>query len=722
MTYDLNRPGGRRPRAGGFPRLPGALLGGASLLALAGAAAAQSAAEDVATELATITVEGAASATGPVEGFVPEVSATATKTATPILETPQSVTVVGQEQMRVTGANSLTSAVNYATGVTPFGGEDGTGDSLLTRGFRLDPYTGNIFRDGMRWAVNVFDGGQEIYGLERVEVLKGPSSTVYGQSGPAGILNTVSKRPTAEPLREIGLRYGTDDWKELTADFGGAFDDDGIWTWRLTGVARDANSFVDYVPLDRQYIAPAVTWAPDADTSLTLLGMYQHDRTAYVYGLPLAGTILPNPNGKIDRNRFVGEPDYDKYDSTVWSAGYLFSHAFAPNVTLNLNGRYYRSDVDMPSIWSNALEADMATITRAAQDRTDWSEGVTSDNNLVVDWAYGPTEHTSLIGFDMSYGKHSTDRVGRTVGPLNLFDPVYGSPIGEITDAWAEIDRTERYGLYAQDQMTWGNWVLTLGGRQDWVTYSDRDPNTGVVYADNEKTDAFTGRAGLVYLMPNGVAPYLSWGQSFEPVGGVDRLGNRLKPTEGTLYEAGVRWQPVGRDLLLSAAIYQIDQTNVVTTDPVDPSFSMQDGKVRSKGVELSASGALTETLSVIASYAYTDARTIEAGPGGTDGARQGNVPWNTASLWGQYSFAGWGLPELSAGAGVRYIGDSVASWSSWNVPGYTLWDASASYDFGKWSLAVNGTNLFDKDYVNCTYSCFYGEPRRVVVGATVNF
>lgn len=671
-----------------------------------------------------ITVESAASATAPIADFVPEASGTATKTDTPILETPQSLTVVGQEQMQITGADSLSAAFNYAPGITSFGGVDATGDSLATRGFRLDPFYGNVFRDGMRWAVNVFDGGQELYGIERAEVLKGPSSVLYGQGSPAGVLNTISKRPTPEPLRELGLQYGTDDWKEVTADFGGAIDEAGVWSWRLTGVARDADSFVDYIPLDRQYLAPALTWAPDENTSLTVLGMYQHDRSAYVYGLPLEGTILPNPNGQIARERFVGEPGYDKYDSTVWSAAYLFEHDFTPNVLLNMNARYYRADVEMPSIGFASFLDDRATITRSAQDRTDWSEGVTSDNNLQIDWTAGGTEHTSLLGFDMSFGEHSTDRVNRLVDPLNLYDPAYGAQVGEATGAWAERDRTDRYGLYAQDQMTLGNWVLTLGGRQDWVNYSDRNPATGDVYANNEKSNAFTGRAGLVYLGPNGIAPYISWGQSFEPVGGVNRSGERLKPTRGEQVETGVRWQPPGRSLLLSAAVYQINQTNVVTTDPVDPNFSTQDGKVRSQGVELSASGALTDNLSVIASYAYTDARTIDSSPltPELDGQRAGNVPWNTASLWGEYNFTRFGLPELRAGAGVRYIGESVASWSGGHIPGYTLWDASAGYDFGKWSLDVTGTNLADEEYVTCTYACFYGEPRRIVVGATVNW
>lgn len=696
------------------------LLGGAALVALTGPGLAQEA-DDDGLVLSTIAVEAAAqSGSSPLNGFAPEVSATATKTDTPILETPQSVAVVGQEQMQVTGAQSLTQAFNYSPGIAGFGGEDGTGDSLITRGFRLDPFTGNILRDGLRWAVNVFDGGQEPFGLERAEVLKGPSSVMYGQGGPAGVLNTVSKRPSAERLREVNATYGTDDWKALSTDLGGAIDDDGVWTWRLTALTRDAESFVDHVPLDRDYVAPALTWSPDARTSLTLLGMYQHDVSAYVYGLPLEGTILPNPNGQIPRNRFVGEPGYDNYDSTVWAGTFLFEHSFTPSLIFRTSGRYYRADVDMPAIWTGSFEPDMATITRAAQDRTDWSEGAMADTSVEIGWNLGATSHTTLVGFDMSYGEHSTDRANRPADPLDLFDPVYGGAIGDPYSFWHGVDRTDRLGLYAQDQITFGRWVATVGGRQDWVRYTDHDLLTGQYNARDEKSDAFTGRLGLVWLGPNGIAPYLSYSQSFEPTGGLDRQGERLKPTTGDQYEAGVRWQPRG-DILLSAAVYQITQENVTTVDPIDPTFSAQDGKVRSRGVELSAQGQVTENLSLIAAYAYTDAHTIESSPATPelDGERTGNVPYNQASLWADYRFNRFGLPGLRAGAGIRYIGDSVASWSGGDVPSYTLVDMSASYDWQRWSVALNGTNLGDESYVNCTYSCFYGEPRSVMLTAS---
>lgn len=674
--------------------------------------------------LDTITVEtGAGTGTSRLEGFVPSVTATATKTDTPLLETPQSVSVVGTTQIEETGAQTVSEAMNYVPGVTTFGSGDATGDSLSTRGFRLDPYYGNVFRDGLRMQVNIFDGQQEVYGLERIELLRGPSSVLYGQSGPAGVLNTVSKRPTDYPLREVNLEYGSFDWKQISADVGGPIDAEGVFTWRLTGLVRDADTFVDFVPNDRTYLAPAFRWQPDAQTSLTLLGFYQNDESAYVYGLPFAGTVDPNPNGSIPRGRNLGEPGYDTYHGKQWAATYIFEHDFSDALSFTSSARYYRSDTDMPAVWSEGLLPDQRTIAyRAAQDRTDWSEGVTSDNRIVYDWNAGGVRHSTLAGFDASYGTHQTKRWNRTAAPIDIFDPVYGKPLGDpVPVAWSSRDRMDRYGLYLQDQMWIGeNWVATIGGRQDWVDYSSWSVFTGEQTVDGEKSDAFTGRAGIVYLAPNGVAPYLSWSQSFEPETGVNRLGERLQPTRGEQTETGMRWQVPGRDLMLSAALYQITQTNVSVSDPVDPNFSVQQGEVRSRGLELEARGSVTDSLSLILTYAYTDARTTLSSPLTPDqqGKRTGNVPYNQASLWADYDFAK--LPGLSAGFGVRYIGEMTAAYADASIPAYTLLDATAAYTRGDWQVRLNATNLTDKTYVaSCTYACFFGAPRTVTLTAS---
>lgn len=698
-----------------------AVAGGAFLLA-ATAAAAQTA--DDALSLDTITVEGtAATGTSAIVGVVPDVTATATKTDTAILETPQSVSVVGTTQIEQTGAQTLAQSLNYVPGVQSFGARDGTGDSLITRGFRLDPYTGNIFRDGMRLQVNLYDGAQELYGLERVELLRGPSSILYGQSGPAGVLNTVSKRPTDYPLRSVEVQAGTFDWMQLAGDVGGPIGD-GPLSWRLTGLVRDADTFIDDIPDDRRFLQGGLTWSPDDRTSLTLLGLYQHDRTAYVYGLPGEGTILPNPNGRIPRDRFVGEPGYDKYDGTQYALTYLLDHQITADLAFRSSARWYTSDIDMPSINAGGVLEDMRTSAyRGAQDRTDTSEGGTADNNLTFDWAAGGIRHTSLAGFDFSWGEHTTDRANRDAAPIDWFDPVYGLGIDETVDsAYAYRDQTNRYGLYLQDQMWIGErWVATVGVRQDWVDYSEWETLTGEKTADGEKSDALTGRAGVVWLGPNGIAPYASWSTSFEPVAGSDRTGSRFKPTTGEQYEAGVRWQPPGRDLQLSAAVYQITQKNVTVTDPADTDFSMQQGEVRSRGVELEARGNVTDTLELIAAYAYTDARTTEAGPlsPGSRGQRTTGVPYNQASLWADYDFVRV-LPGLSAGAGVRYIGETNAEWmGNLTVPAYTLIDANLQYQRDDWTVRLNATNLTDKTYVaGCTYACFWGSPRTVILTA----
>lgn len=700
----------------------------AAVTALSGAPAAGQEAgadgRDLVLDTLTVTTRVADGA-APLDGIVPTDTATATKIDVPILETPQSVSVVGAEQIRVTGATSIDQALRYTAGVTPFAGSDPTGDSLVSRGFRIDPYYGSVFRDGMRYSVNVFDGGQEPYGLERVELLRGPSGILYGQSGPAGIINTVSKRPPDVPLHEMNVTLGSFNTKQVSGDFGGPLDAEGKFAYRLTGLWRDADTFVDYVPDDRTFFAPAFRWSPDERTSLTFIGLYQRDRTAYIYGLPAEGTVDPNPNGRIDRDRFVGEPGFDKFVGTQKSATILYEHEFEAPFTLRIGARYFWADQDMPNVWASGLEPDMRHIFRGAQDREDWSEGLTADTSLQYDWAAFGTDHTTLLGFDVSSTRHQTKRWDRTADPLDLFDPVYGGPIGTPTPAlWSDRDKTDRYGVYLQDQIHVGDrWVVSLGGRQDWITYNDRGAFTGEVLVDDERSDAFTGRAGVIYLAPNGIAPFLSYSTSFEPTSGFDRLGQRFKPTTGKQIEGGVRYQPPGTAMLVTASIYQITQNNVTVTDPVDTNFSIQEGEVRSRGVELEAQASLTDNLNLIAAYAYTDARTIKSSPltPENDGKRTSGVPYNQASLWADYGFARFGLPNLRAGAGVRYVGETVGTWTEAQVPGYTLIDAMAEYDFANgWRVALNGQNLTDKTYVqNCTYACFYGEPRSVQLTLT---
>ena len=669
-------------------------------------------------ELSTVRVEAEwmqETAYGPVQGIAATRSATGTKTDTPIIETPQSISVVSSEEFQNYGARNFNEALAYTHGVSRQEGVDRTTETLRVRGFTIN----ENYRDGSKYQANTYDGQQELYGLERLEVLKGPSSILYGVAAPGGMINAVSKRPTLEPLREVNIEAGSYGRRQISADFSDALDEDGVWSYRLTMLHRVSDTFIDHVPDDRTYIAPALKWQPNESTSLTLLSEYQRDETAYVYGLPTSGTIVSNPNGDIPRELFTGEPGYDEYDNERYSIGYLLEHDFSNNLRLRHSLRSFRSDRNLPGMWLGQ-SSDQRVYTRTAQDRRESSSGLTSDTSLQYDWQAGNTTNTSLIGIDYTRQRHETERYNRTAPPLDFFSPVYGSgELGErVPYTWSSKQRSERVGLYAQNQIKIADkWVFMLGGRQDW-TEGEKSPTFGPTVWSRETDNAFTGRVGGVYLADNGLAPFISYSQSFEPTSGTDRSGNQFEPTRGEQYEFGVRFQPEGWDTLLTATAYELAQENVLVTDPIEQGFQVQMGEVRSRGIELEAKTALGPNTNLVAAYAYTDARTTESSPITPDqeGKRTANTPYNQFSLWGDYRFGNFGLPGLKVGGGVRYVGPTRATWVEGEVPSFTLVDTRVSYETGSWVYALNATNLTDKTYIeSCTYGCFYGEPRSIV-------
>ncbi|WP_285414733.1 TonB-dependent siderophore receptor [Variovorax sp. efr-133-TYG-130] len=660
---------------------------------------------------------------GPVDGYIARRSASGTKTDTPIVETPQSISVVTAEQIESQQPANLVDAFAYTAGVMRSEGADRTTDSFVIRGFQAGAGTGSLYRDGSKFMVNSYDGQQELYGLERAEVLKGAASLLYGTAAPGGVINTVTKRPTAEPLRELGIELGNHGRRRVKGDFGGKLDDDGTLTYRLTGLLRESKTFIDFVPDDRQFLSGSIKWQPNAATSLTLQAEYLRSRTDYVYGLPASGTILENPFGRIPASRYIGTPGRDRYHGANTSVGYLFEHAFNGQLKLRHSAHAFRSDVKFPSTDTEGLAPDnFSSQYHSAQDRTDFSRAYTTDTSLEFRFGTGAVEHTLLAGIDTTYQYHTTRRANRDIDtPLNYYAPNYAYTLSTAVPFTYYPDTSGNdTGLYLQDQMKIDKrWVVVLGARRD--RSSDRQvPVDGVTQNSKEKTSATTARAGLVYLADNGLAPFVSFSQSFQPQSGIDRLGSRFKPTQGEQYEAGIRYQPAGSDTLLSAAVYQLTQQNVLSTDPVDTQFSVQTGEVRSRGFEFEARTRVGKSVNLIAAYAYTDARVTADNTAANVGKRRGNVPYNTFSAWGEYDFGAAGVPGLKAGMGVRYVGSSTGLYVSGKVPSYTVYDAMLSYDTGNWRYALNLSNLADKSHIaSCTYGCFYGERRKAVASAT---
>jgi len=717
------------------------------------------AAADGTLELQATAISGAyqnESPTGPVAGYVATRSRVGTKTDSALIETPQSISVVTKDQMRAQGAQSLNQILRYTAAVVPEtrGSTASRLDQLTIRGFSPATYLDGLRMPGSRDASPQKDS----FDLERVEVLRGPSSVLYGQASPSGVVNMVSKLPTETPFHEIGMTYGTFDKKRTTFDFGGPIDDQGVYSYRLSGLYDDADGQLEHTETRRQSIASAFTWRPSEDTSLTLLANYQADPKGASYGsIPAYGSVLHSPTGRdIDVDFYDGEKDFERSDRKYYAVGYLFEHHLNDVWTLRQNARYLRSEGIYQSIYngSDALQPDYRTMGRYTIGSDVNLDSYTLDNQAQAKFDTGPLQHTLLFGAD--YQNTSTDtKSGNGSGPsLDLFDPVYGRPVTPITYSTDATARSQQKGLYLQEQLKWDKWVLLAGGRYDWAdsTNSSQRLTTGVKSKSSTDSEAFTGRLGLVYLFDNGLAPYISYSESFEPQSGTGFGNTPFDPTEGKQYELGIKYQPPGSNSFITAAIFDLRRSNVLTQDPIPTNLcngarcQVQTGEVQSRGFELEGKASLSDNLDITAAYAYLDNQvsksnsTVRVSPGivgvangpalTAEGTTPPGIPKHTASAWVDYTFRDGQLKGIGVGGGARYVGSSWGDEAnSLKVPGYTLFDAAAHYDIPNINspmdnlrLALNVTNLANKEYVaSCYYYswCWYGSQRTVQASAT---
>ncbi|MBR8653599.1 TonB-dependent siderophore receptor [Achromobacter sp. Marseille-Q0513] len=667
--------------------------------------------------LAPVTVSGAGleTAYGPVQGFVARRSAAATKTDTPLHETPQSVAVVSRDQMVAQAADSLDQALGYTAGVLPLegGGLRNIGTRFTVRGFNITG-AAPLYQNGAKFPINSLSGGIEPYLYERVELLKGPASILYGQAAPGGIINLVTKLPTAEPLRELELQAGSWNKKQIAADFGGPLSEDGRVRYRLTGLARDSDTMVRRIDNDRAALAGALAWQLTDATTLTLLASYNRIRNPYDAGKPLDGTLLSNPNGRIARDRYLGEPGSDHFDVTGATYGYMLEHKFNDSWQFrqNLMAYDYKADNKYTEINSRVFPANPRLVGRSIVGRHDTDKGLAVDNQLIGKLRHGAFEHTLLFGADWSTLRWTRSQKLAPMPPIDLYDPVYGSPVVFNPAYDRRISQQGRQlGFYAQDQIKIdGRWIVLLGGRYDKAR---NDSGAGP-----QDSHAFTPRAGLMYLFDNGLAPYYSYSKSFQPTAGADFNGNPFRPTTGVQHEVGLKYEPPGADASVTLALYDITQRNVLTSDPAHTGFLSQSGEVRSRGAEIEARASLNRQWDLLASFALIDAEVTKSNHG-TQGTRPPSVPNNMATLWADYRFSG--VPGLSAGFGVRHVGRQETN--RMPVPSYTTYDAALRYQWEKWQFALNIKNLTDKTYVSaCPGVCYYGDERNITLTARLNW
>ncbi|WP_347265109.1 TonB-dependent siderophore receptor, partial [Nitrobacter sp.] len=547
--------------------------------------------------------------------------------------------------------------------------------------------------------------------------MEGPVPTpIDSQGQPSGVIALVTKRPSEKPIHEFQLQGGSFEQRSGAFDFGGPVTEDGKLLYRFTGLLREGGNGIDFSNDKRAFLSGALTWRPTAETEITAYSLHQRNQGRWNFGLPARGTVLPNPNGRIPVTRFIGEPDtYNRTEMTV--AGYNLQHHVTESLTFRQNVQYSRESWERRDVNPTSVGADLRTVNRRAESRHVTRDTFAIDNHAELKAMTGPLQHTVLFGVDHRRGKTAVLGNYGTVGPIDVFAPVYGSPVvWSTTDQYAERQPENFIGVYVQDQIKLDQWILTLGGRHDWADTSIVDIIGGSV--TNQNNRAFTKRAGLGYEFDSGVVPYVSYAESFTPLSGRTFDGSPLRPETGVQYEAGIKYQPRDMNLRITAAVYDLQRQNVTTADLANPGFSIQIGEVTSRGFEFEAVASLTSNLNLTAAYAYNDARVTQSNDANL-GKRPVTTPPHLASLWADYTIREGALNGLGFGGGIRYVSASAGDFlNTFEAPAYTVVDAMARYDIDNWRFSVNVTNLFDNQYVVGCFSlvqCNVGRVRTVL-------
>jgi len=660
---------------------------------------------------------------GPVNGYVANRTLSGTKTNTPLREIPQSVSVIGADQIRDQKPQSFDQILRYTPGV---GGEqfgaDTRNDWFFLRGFRAQQDA--TFLDGLPLFNTAFATWKlQPFGLERVEVLRGPSSVLYGGGSPGGVVNAVSKMPVAEPIRYIetgvnsfGNGYVAFDVNERFRLPSGAGTLDG----RVVGVVKGGGTQVDFTQDNSYYLAPSFTYRPDFDTRFTVLALASKDRTNGNNWLPYEGSVVNAPYGKIPTKLFQSEPGQDYFMRGQTMIGYQFEKDFSNGLTFRQNARYAHVDVNINSYIGNGnvVPSSGAMLQRYHFATNGSADLGTVDNQLEGRFNTGAVSHTVLAGVDLKKYRLDDYQASGGANPLSIFNPVYGGSVTGVTPYLNRILDQGQLGVYLQDQMKLDRFTLVLSGRNDWVDTNQINrlggPDTS---RDSSKA---TGRAGLIYDVGFGLSPYVSYATGFNPVIGTTQNGQFFTPEESKQLEVGAKWEPVGFNGYLTAAWFDLRKTNALTIDPTNVFFQVQNGEVTSRGIELSMTTNLTPEFKMVGSVTSYDLFISQDVNASLLGKRPVAIPTVLASLWGDYTFRTGPLAGFGFGGGARYVGESFADQANTlAVPSRTLFDAAVHYEYQQWRAALNVTNVADKTFVSSCdglTSCFYGERRKALL------
>lgn len=723
----------------------------------------------LAEELDTVVVVGERyeSAVGPDFSYVGQKSRTATKTDLAIKETPRAVSVVTREQIDDRASISISDALQYTPSIqTNHYGDDNKQDWFVVRGF-TQAGTG-LYQDGTRlYSAGFYSWQIDPFGLERVEILRGPASVLYGQNPPGGLINVVSKRPQFDGgSGSVEAQFGSFDRKQLSLDVNHELSENVAF--RLVGMGRKNGTKVDDVEAQRILIAPSLAWDINDDTSITFLASYQKDDSnPYLQFLPVEGTLTSNKNGQISDSLAIGDPDWEKFEREQLSLGYEFEHFFNDALSFGQSARYSRMDIDLRQMFFSMYSADAPlfplpgggaidlgavfdptnareSVIRSATIENGQSKAFNIDNRLTYKFRTGPVRHTLLAGVDYqqinidseAYASppiiadgNKTTLIGTADPNFNMFNPEYTDNLVLLdptlqpytsADLQTTVTKNRQLGLYLQDQIRINDWVVQAGVRYDDTSSEKHNRDTGSRFKADYK--AWTSSAGVAYVMSNGLTPFANYAQSFEPQLGTT-TDQPTKPERGESFEAGLKYEPRSIDGYMSVSLYNASKKDVVQVDGTD---IKQVGEIRNRGIELEAVANVTPELTLIGNVSYVDSEIKDDKDESIVGNRPEQVADTLASAWAKYQFLEGPMNGLSVGAGVRYTGDTYAgNDEEHKVPSYTLYDATVSYRFDDYKVQLAAKNIFDKEYIStCTSNlwCYYGDRRNVIASLSYDW
>jgi iron complex outermembrane recepter protein len=652
---------------------------------------------------------------------------TATRTDTPIQDVPQSIQVIPQQVIEDQQANNITEALRNAPGAVPVNPPRSQFNIPNIRGLSGSA-TNDIFRrNGLRDGSGTSNTG-DTANVERIEVLKGPASVLYGQGSPGGVVNIVTKQPLSNPFYAVEGSISNYNFYRGAFDVSGPLDEQKNVLYRLNFSAESAGSFVDFYDRDRYLVNPVIAWQIGDNTELTFEYEYRNVQLPNDFGLPAVGTILDNPNGDIPVERFIGEPDIEeRRDIQSHRFGYNLEHRFSENWRIrNAFDAVLRTENSI-TISPSELGEDERTLERDYFDSRNGFDinTFTLDTYTVGKFTTGIIEHELVAGIELSRDETIfADNFGGSIDPIDLFDPQYGlGTLGEPEFFFDQEEIKDGLGIYLQDQITLSDkFIVLLGGRFDILSTKAEDFVEDTV--DFQQNEGFSPRVGLVYKPIEDISLYASYSRSLTQSVGTAFDGGIFEPERGTQYEIGVKGD-ISDLVSATLALYDLTRTNVTTEDPDDPNFEIQTGEQNSQGIELSVAGEISPGWNVTAGYAYTDAVITEDNLF-EEGNRLNNSPENAVSLWTTYKLQKGSLEGLGFGAGIFFVGERQGDLdNSFQLPSYTRTDAAIFYERGKIKTAINFRNLFDIDYFETAEDdlrVYPGDPFTVVGSVSFEF